>query len=73
MKIKLICFSSEQRISFKSFVRTESSRDSDKRVCVYILVVYALETILRNNKFLSRRNIEDNEDPIPFPSDPCST
>jgi hypothetical protein len=30
---------------------------------VYILVVYALETILRNNKFLSQRNMESNEDP----------
>jgi hypothetical protein len=30
---------------------------------VYILVVYALETTLRDNKFPSRRNIESNEDP----------
>jgi hypothetical protein len=30
---------------------------------VYILVVYALETILRDNKFPSRWNVEADEDP----------
>jgi hypothetical protein len=30
----------------------------EEKICVYILVVYAPETILRDNKFLSRRNAE---------------
>jgi hypothetical protein len=38
-------------------------KNLDEKIYVDIHVVYASETILKDNKFFSRRNTQNNEDP----------